>query len=127
RRKPFSPLTPVFVSRTHTLNSKTRSDLQRHAGDVLALEAFAGGFGLVAIKPGETRAVVSLRALYGAFDVRLGLLQNPRDLALGVVELLFGFAFVLIGAGLAGPSAPGGVVGRDFIGCGRRHRRLLGR
>ena len=69
-------LAPVLVAGTRCDAAFKRSDLQRHAGDVFALEALAGGLGLVAVEAGETGAVVGLGALHGALDVGLGLLQD---------------------------------------------------
>ena len=52
-----------------------RSNLERHAGDVAALELAAGGLRPVAVEAGKARAVVGLVALDGALGVGVGLFR----------------------------------------------------
>lgn len=92
--------------------------LERHANDVAALELLAGGFRLILVKPGKTRAVERLVAFLYTLGERFGRRKNSLGLELSLDQVLPGLVFPFEGADLDQPAA---------ARSGMRRRLCLGR
>ena len=79
----------------------------RQAIDVIALEEFAGGFGLLALEPGKTGAIEGGFAALHRLGEGARRRQQARRLALHQRQPLMGFRFGRIGADLDHPAGTG--------------------
>src|SRR5262249_32103344 len=107
------------LQRQHALRST--SILDRYALDVVTLEIFAGGLGLVLVEPGKAGAVIGGAPLIHRFGKRIGTGKHLGGLALHQGEALLRLLFGRIGPHLDHPAAANLRFGGGY------RRRLEGR